>query len=227
MKHSRTSTRSCRCPSNIPFALSVFVLLVSAGAAAEALGDSWPCDASCVEVKASNLAIPDKGDVSGTLSAHNRCPFRIVLLLSPVQVEVARLGKRIPWMGVESRRNAFARLVLMEQRVDVDRAFAGDGARNVYAPLLGVTLETGADASIPVVGHLPKGVTLGPGPGKALLLLPCLRAPAAIDKTSVLDLASSVGRLPSTPPRQEPIVLPGPAVLIHVTIPAVVFETSK
>jgi hypothetical protein len=208
------------------FALSMCALVCDAtGMGRTASVSSKPFDGSCVAAGVSELEVSNDGLAHGTLSVRNRCQVGVVLLLSPVRVDLVRRGQRIPWMGAENGRNAFARMLLLQNGVEIDRVFAGDAAQNVYAPLKGVSVGAGSAVSIPIVGRLPARESMGVK-AKGQLLLPCFPEPSAISRTAALDVGNRVGQASGTG-SEQPRRLVDAATLVHTSLFPVRIESSK
>jgi len=209
MKRSKTSAR-------FPFA-SIIALatcaLARAATGEDGVANKTPFDGACVAATVSELEVSSDGEAKGSLSVRNGCRTSVMLLLSPVRVDFVRRGQRIPWMGAENGRNAFVRMLLLQDGVEIDSVFAGDAAQNVYAPLKAVRLDAGAEESIPIAGSLPSGQSLETM-AKGQLLLPCFPATPAVSKTTALDPGSLVGK-PSQTAEEQPKRLPDAAALVH------------
>ena len=221
MKPSRTSIRS---------GFASIVILASCPLACAATGRNTPqatgtpFDGACVAATVSGLRVSAGGAVNGRLSVRNQCSVAVMLLLSPVHADLVRSGELIPWMGPESGRNAFVRMVLIEDGINVDKVFAGDAALNAYAPLKAVQVEPGSGSSIPIEGRL---LLVVPGLSvlKGQLLLPCFPSERSVTHAAVLDVGDVLGS-----PNQgdgEPRRLPSGAVLVHTPLFPILMAPTK
>lgn len=212
MKPFGTSTRSW---------FASVVILSTCSLACTATGGGPPkstgraFDGACVAAKVRELRVSSDGAAKGQLSVQNGCSAAVMLLVNPVHADLVRTGQPLPWMGLESGRNAFVRLVMLQDGADIEKAFAGDAVLNVYAPLKALYLEAGAESSVPIEGQLALEAST-PFPSKGQFLLPCFPVTSSVMRAAALDLGSTLGK----PDHRdgEPRRLPSAAVLVHTPL---------
>lgn len=213
MKRFGTSIRS-RFASVVALA-TCSLACAATGGDGKARTSGTPFDGACVAATVSELRVSNDGVVKGSLSVRNGCRTRVMLLLSPVRVDLVRRGQRVAWMGTESGRNAFVRMMLLQDGVEIDKVFAGDASQNVYVPLKALSVDAGSEGSAAIEGRLAGEPPAANSKGQ--LLLPCFPAVPSVASATVLGVAADTGK-PSQTVEEQPKRLPDSTVLVHTPL---------